>query len=61
MAAADRDPDETGRAVRAALSARHGLRLAGFALVPPGTVPRTSSGKVSRSLTRTRYLDGEYA
>ncbi|WP_371548876.1 AMP-binding protein [Streptomyces sp. NBC_00554] len=61
VAAPDRDPAEVGRAVRAALSARHGLRLADLALVPPGTIPRTSSGKVSRSLTRTRYLDGEYA
>jgi long chain fatty acid CoA FadD26 len=49
------------RAVRAAVSSRHGLRLADFVLVPPGTVPRTSSGKVSRALTRTRYLEGAYA
>ncbi|MFF3333996.1 fatty acyl-AMP ligase [Streptomyces sp. NPDC002888] len=48
------------RAVRAAVSARHGLRLADVALVPPGTVPRTSSGKVSRALTRGRYLEGAY-
>ncbi|WP_329596392.1 fatty acyl-AMP ligase [Streptomyces pseudovenezuelae] len=49
------------RAVRAAVSGRHGLRLADVLLVPPGTVPRTSSGKVSRSLTRERYLTGAYA
>ncbi|MFI7501991.1 fatty acyl-AMP ligase [Streptomyces sp. NPDC049687] len=49
------------RAVRAAVSARHGLRLADVVLVPPGTVPRTSSGKVSRALTRERYLAGAYA
>ncbi|WP_105969523.1 fatty acyl-AMP ligase [Streptomyces geranii] len=48
------------RAVRSAVSARHGLRLAHFVLVPPGTVPRTSSGKVSRALTRQRYLEGAY-
>jgi long chain fatty acid CoA FadD26 len=24
-------------------------------------VPRTTSGKVSRALTRTRYLEGAYA
>ncbi|MFJ9116720.1 fatty acyl-AMP ligase [Streptomyces sp. NPDC102394] len=47
-------------AVRAAVSARHGLRLADVVLVPPGTVPRTSSGKVSRALTRERYLAGAY-
>jgi long chain fatty acid CoA FadD26 len=49
------------RAVRGAVSTRHGLRLADVVLVPPGTVPRTSSGKVSRALTRTRYLEGAYA
>ena len=49
------------RAVRAAVSARHGLRLAEVVLVPPGTVGRTSSGKVSRALTRERYLTGAYA
>jgi len=49
------------RAVRAAVSGRHGLRLAEFVLVPPGVVPRTSSGKVSRTLTRERYLEGAYA
>ncbi|MFJ8780485.1 fatty acyl-AMP ligase [Streptomyces sp. NPDC102476] len=49
------------RAVRAAVSGRHGVRLADVRLVPPGTVPRTSSGKVSRALTRERYLAGAYA
>jgi long-chain fatty acid adenylase/transferase FadD26 len=49
------------RAVRAAVSERHGLRLAEVVLVAPGVVPRTSSGKVSRSLTRERYLEGVYA
>jgi long chain fatty acid CoA FadD26 len=48
------------RAVRGAVSARHGLRLADVVVVPPGTVPRTSSGKVSRALTRARYLEGVY-
>ncbi|GAA4330943.1 fatty acyl-AMP ligase [Streptomyces venetus] len=48
------------RAVRGAVSTRHGLRLADVVLVPPGTVPRTSSGKVSRALTRARYLEGAY-
>ncbi|MGW1785168.1 fatty acyl-AMP ligase [Streptomyces sp. NPDC002143] len=55
-----REPKEVAAAVRAAVSARHGLRLADVLLVPPGAVPRTSSGKVSRVLTRARYLDGFY-
>ncbi|MDQ0579346.1 fatty acyl-AMP ligase [Streptomyces rishiriensis] len=49
------------RAVRAAVSARHGLRLADVVLVAPGSVPRTSSGKVARALTRARYLAGAFA
>jgi acyl-CoA synthetase (AMP-forming)/AMP-acid ligase II len=57
---ADIDSGEVARAVRAAVSARHGLGLADVLLVPPGTVPRTSSGKVSRALTKSRYLDDEY-
>jgi long chain fatty acid CoA FadD26 len=57
---ADIDVPALVRAVRAAVSARHGLRLADVVLVPPGTVPRTSSGKVARTLTRARYLEGAY-
>ncbi|WP_328492421.1 fatty acyl-AMP ligase [Streptomyces sp. NBC_00414] len=62
-----RDADPTAqdvrvaeRAVRAAVSARHGLRLGALLLVPPGSVPRTSSGKVSRAAARTRFLDGGF-
>ncbi|WP_406438721.1 fatty acyl-AMP ligase [Streptomyces sp. NBC_01613] len=58
---ADIDVPALTRAVRAAVSARHGLRLADVVLVAPGAVPRTSSGKVSRALTRARYLEGAYA
>ncbi|WP_327749219.1 fatty acyl-AMP ligase [Streptomyces europaeiscabiei] len=58
---ADIDVPAFVRTVRAAVSARHGLRLSAVVLVPPGTVPRTSSGKVSRALTRERYLAGAYA
>ncbi|MET7698219.1 fatty acyl-AMP ligase [Streptomyces sp. NPDC005485] len=57
----DLDAPAVARAVRGAVSARHGLRLADVVLVAPGTVPRTSSGKVSRALTRTRYLEGAFA
>jgi long-chain fatty acid adenylase/transferase FadD26 len=57
---AELDVPAVARAVRGAVSARHGLRLADVLLVPPGTVARTSSGKVSRALTRERYLRGAY-
>ncbi|GAA3768927.1 fatty acyl-AMP ligase [Streptomyces coacervatus] len=61
MSLADIDVPAVIRAVRAAVSGRHGLRLAEVVLVAPGVVARTSSGKVSRSLTRERYLQGAYA
>ncbi|WP_086844695.1 fatty acyl-AMP ligase [Amycolatopsis kentuckyensis] len=60
---ADHEPDiaEVERAVRAAVSRHHDLRLADFVLVRPGSVPRTSSGKIARSQARDRYLDGVLA
>ncbi|MGR6968047.1 fatty acyl-AMP ligase [Streptomyces cynarae] len=60
LALTDVDVPALARVVRAAVSTRHGLRLADVVLVPPGTVPRTSSGKVARTLTRARYLEGAY-
>jgi acyl-CoA synthetase (AMP-forming)/AMP-acid ligase II len=46
-------------ALRAAVSAGHGLRLRDVVFLAPGQVPRTSSGKISRARCRTSYLDGE--
>jgi acyl-CoA synthetase (AMP-forming)/AMP-acid ligase II len=51
---------EADRKARARISTAHGLRLDRLVLVPPGTVPRTSSGKVSRSACRAAFLRGEY-
>jgi fatty acid CoA ligase FadD32 len=56
----DTDPAAVARAVRAAVSARHGVGLHDFQLVEPGEVPRTSSGKIARSACRERYLDGAF-
>ncbi|MFI1720807.1 fatty acyl-AMP ligase [Streptomyces sp. NPDC020489] len=57
---ADLDVPNVVRAVRGAVSSRHGLRLHEVVVVAPGAVARTSSGKVSRALTRERYLQGVY-
>ncbi|MFB9323485.1 fatty acyl-AMP ligase [Cryptosporangium minutisporangium] len=59
-------PDETAltdarTAIRRAVSARHGVPLHDVVLVDPNDVPRTSSGKIARSATRDRYLDGTLA
>lgn len=50
--------DEVAEQVRAAVARQHDLRLVDLALVRPGGVSRTSSGKVARAATRDRYLSG---
>jgi fatty-acyl-CoA synthase len=47
--------DEVARRVRQSV----GLGPSDVVLVHPGTLPKTSSGKLQRSLCRTRYLDDE--
>jgi fatty acid CoA ligase FadD32 len=54
---AELDAEAIGRTVRRAVSARHDLRLHDVALVEPGQVLRTSSGKVARAANRARYLE----
>ncbi|SFW85034.1 fatty acyl-AMP ligase [Amycolatopsis australiensis] len=49
---------EVASALRAAVSAGHGLRLHDVVVLAPGQVPRTSSGKISRARCRESYLDG---
>jgi long chain fatty acid CoA FadD26 len=55
------DPTALRRAVRRAVSEEHGIALHDFVLVPTGTVPRTTSGKISRSGSRKLYLAGSLA
>ena len=38
-----------------------GLRLDTVVVTSPGSVPRTTSGKVQRGLTRRRFVEGDYA
>ena len=42
-----------------AVASAHGLRLYDLELVRPGTIPRTTSGKIQRHLCRERYLAGQ--
>ncbi|OBJ50872.1 long-chain-fatty-acid--AMP ligase FadD32 [Mycobacterium sp. 1423905.2] len=44
--------------IRAAVAVRHGLTARDVLLVPAGSIPRTSSGKVAHSACRASYLDG---
>lgn len=59
--ATEHEQRETLReAVRATIHAQHGIN-ADVVLVPPRSLPKTSSGKLSRSRARELYLSGELA
>ncbi len=51
--------EEIATRVRATLSRIHGVTARTVLLVPPGTIGKTSSGKVQRYAARQRHLDGE--
>ena len=46
--------------VTSAISGSHGVRVADLVLVPPGSIPITTSGKVRRSACAERYHQGEF-
>ena len=46
--------------VTAAISKSHGLRAADLVLVPPGSIPITTSGKIRRSTCAERYRRDEF-
>lgn len=48
------------RDVIAAISKTHGLNVADLVLVPPGSIPLTTSGKVRRRECLQRYLHDEF-
>jgi fatty acid CoA ligase FadD32 len=56
--AAEDRPADVARKVRQAVWRRHDLALHDLVLAEPGAIPRTTSGKVSRTGCRQRYLDG---
>ena len=56
------EPEDTAALVAAigeAMTADVGLRPGEIVLAPPGTIPRTSSGKRQRALSRRLYINGE--
>ncbi|MGB3695959.1 MAG: long-chain-fatty-acid--AMP ligase FadD32 [Gordonia sp. (in: high G+C Gram-positive bacteria)] len=52
------DPQEVADTVRAAVAGRHGVMVRDLLLVPAGSIPRTSSGKIARRATKAAYIDG---
>ncbi|HEX7239344.1 MAG TPA: AMP-binding protein, partial [Longimicrobiaceae bacterium] len=59
QAAAVLDVEEVASAIRRAVASEHGLQVHAVAVVRPGGVPKTSSGKVQRRSCRGRFLAGE--
>ena len=51
---------ETVNAIRETVLADHDVVLAGVYLVPLRRLPRTTSGKLQRSLCRHQLLNGEF-
>jgi acyl-CoA synthetase (AMP-forming)/AMP-acid ligase II/acyl carrier protein len=52
-------PESVADDVRARVLSATGVRVAAVAVCPPRTLPRTTSGKIQRSLARERYLAGD--
>jgi long chain fatty acid CoA FadD26 len=53
--------DTIKRQVTFAISRSHGVRLSDLVLVPPGSIPITTSGKIRRSACAERYQQDEFA
>ncbi len=52
------DPVPIADAVRSAIAARHGVTARDVLLVPAGSIPRTSSGKIARRACKAAYIEG---
>jgi acyl-CoA synthetase (AMP-forming)/AMP-acid ligase II len=52
------DIDEVVGNIREAVSEQHEIQVYEVVLVRPGSIPKTSSGKIQRSVCRLRFLDG---
>jgi fatty acid CoA ligase FadD32 len=56
--AAKLDPGPIAETVRAAIAKRHGVTVRDLLLVPAGSIPRTSSGKIARRACKAAYIAG---
>ncbi|MGO4426864.1 AMP-binding protein, partial [Streptomyces sp. MCAF7] len=50
--------DKITALIRSTIGEAHGLSVRDVVLVSPGTIPKTSSGKIQRRASRTAYLEG---
>src|SRR5205085_2540005 len=54
------DPEQVIEAIREAVASEHELQVYAVALIKPGQVPKTSSGKIQRRASRQKFLDGAF-
>ncbi|PLZ94164.1 non-ribosomal peptide synthetase [Fischerella muscicola CCMEE 5323] len=53
------DIDEVTTAIRQAVTEEHEVQVHAVVLIKPGTIPKTSSGKIQRRATKAAFLAGE--
>ncbi|OKH20879.1 hypothetical protein NIES593_17275 [Hydrococcus rivularis NIES-593] len=53
------NPEEVIAAIRQAVFEKHEVQVYAVVLIKPGSIPKTSSGKIQRRATRTKFLAGE--
>jgi len=53
------DAEELLGLIREAVTEEHGVFARHVALIRPGTLPKTTSGKIQRRMTRQLWLNGE--
>ena len=54
------DPAEIKGLIREGVTEQHELFARHIVLIRPGTLPKTTSGKIQRSLARRLWLDGDF-
>jgi acyl-CoA synthetase (AMP-forming)/AMP-acid ligase II len=52
------DLAEVSRSIREAVARQHEIAVRHIVLIPPATLPKTTSGKIQRSLTKRLWLEG---
>jgi acyl-CoA synthetase (AMP-forming)/AMP-acid ligase II len=52
------DLNEVRRCITEAVTRQHEIAIEAIVLIPPATLPKTTSGKIQRSLTRKLWLEG---
>jgi amino acid adenylation domain-containing protein len=50
--------EEVANAIRQAISEEHEVQVYGVVLIKPGSIPKTSSGKIQRRATRAQFENG---